>query len=367
MGARIVVVGAGLIGASVARRLAEGGASVTVLEASRPAGGASLATFSWINALGKQPEAYFALNVAGLAEHRALVDELGGGEWYHAGGHLEWSADGDRLREKVERAGEAGLAASILTRQEAQALEPDVSIGDDDTVAFHPDEAWVDPVVLAARLLAHDAIALRVGEVASLEQSGGRVTAVALTTGESVPAEAVVIATGPRAGELAASAGIEIPMRHAPGLLAITEPAPARIGRVLHAPGIAIRPDGAGRLLIASDEIDKSIEPAGGDLPMAVALDQLLERARRAVPRLAGVGIEATRIGKRALTGDGLPAIGPLPSCSGAYIAVMHSGVTLAPIVGRLVAAELIDGVPDPRLEPFRPARFATTSDPETS
>ena len=67
---RIVVVGAGIVGAAIARRLADRGLAVTVVEASRPAGGTSLATFSWVNALGKQPEAYFELNLSPLGLDR---------------------------------------------------------------------------------------------------------------------------------------------------------------------------------------------------------------------------------------------------------------------------------------------------------
>jgi len=361
---RIVVVGAGVIGSSIARRIAERGASVTLLEASRPAGGTSLATFSWVNALGKQPRAYFELNLAGVAEHLALVSELGGGEWYHPGGHLEWSSDADRLRGKVDLARSTGYAGALVSPTRARELEPDAVIGEHDTAAFYPDEAWVDPIPLVRRLLDHPGISLRIGEVTSLETAGDRVTGVVLGDGGSVPADAVVIATGPRAAELAGSAGLELPMRHAPGLLAITEPAPALVGRVLHAPGIAIRPDGAGRLLLASDELDKQIEPSGGDLPVVAAAEELLTRARRALRNLEGVGVEATRIGRRAIPGDGLPAIGPVPGCDGAYLAVTHSGITLAPLVGRLVAGELIDGAPEAALDPYRPDRFSTVPVP---
>jgi glycine/D-amino acid oxidase-like deaminating enzyme len=148
-------------------------------------------------------------------------------------------------------------------------------------------------------------------------------------------------------------------MRHAPGLLAVTEPAPVRIERILHAPDVAARPDGMGRLLLAAADLDRRIELTGGDVTIPAAVDELLDRARRAVPRLAGVPAEVTRIGYRALTADGLPAIGPVPGWEGAYVAVMHSGVTLAPLVGRLVAGELVDGHEDGLLDDYRPGRFA--------
>lgn len=359
----VVVVGAGLIGASIARRLAERGVRVEVVEATRPAGGTSLATFAWVNAVGKQPRAYFDLNVEGAAEHRRLADELGGGTWYHSGGNLEWSSEIVELRAKVDRHRELGYPVEWLEPAHARELEPDAVIEDAAGVAFYPHDAWIDPVVLVVRLLDHPRITARRGvPVTRLDTDHGRVHGVALADGRRIGGDAVVVATGPSAAELLEPIGFDLPMRHAPGLLALTEPAPVAVTRILHAPGVAVRPDGAGRLLLAADDLDKRIEPAGGDLSIADAADELLVRARRALPGLAGVPVEVTRLGRRALTADGMPAIGPVPGADGAYLATMHSGVTLAPLVGRLVAAELVDGTADDVLQDYRPARFASAS-----
>jgi glycine/D-amino acid oxidase-like deaminating enzyme len=66
----------------------------------------------------------------------------------------------------------------------------------------------------------------------------------------------------------------------------------------------------------------------------------------------------AARIGVRHIPGDGLPAVGPAPGIEGLYLAVMHSGVTLAPIVGRLAAEEILGKGGSTLLDGFRPARF---------
>lgn len=359
----VVVVGAGVIGASIARRVAARGMRVEVVEAVRPAGGTSLATFAWVNAVGKQPRAYFDLNVDGVAEHRRLVDELGGGDWYHPGGNLEWSSKVDDLRAKVDRHRDWGYPVEWLEPAQARELEPAAVIEDGVGVAFYPGDAWVDPALLVACLLDHPGVTVRNGvAVTRLDTADGRVRGVELADGQRIGGDAVVVATGPSAAELLEPIGFDLPMRHAPGLLILTEPAPVGVTRILHAPGVAVRPDGAGRLLLAADDLDKRIEPAGGDLPIVDAADELLVRARRILPGLAGVPVEVTRLGRRALTADGLPAIGPVPGAEGVYLATMHSGVTLAPLVGRLIAAELVDGTGDDMLQDYRPARFATVS-----
>jgi glycine/D-amino acid oxidase-like deaminating enzyme len=68
--------------------------------------------------------------------------------------------------------------------------------------------------------------------------------------------------------------------------------------------------------------------------------------------------MERVTLGLRPIPEDGLPAIGPAPGLEGLYLAVMHSGITLAPAVGRFAAMELLDGAEVELLAPFRPDRF---------
>ena len=59
---------------------------------------------------------------------------------------------------------------------------------------------------------------------------------------------------------------------------------------------------------------------------------------------------------------DGMPIVGPIPSVQGAYVATMHSGVSLAAIVGQTVAEEIISGNVSPTLEHYRPDRRFSAS-----
>jgi len=62
----------------------------------------------------------------------------------------------------------------------------------------------------------------------------------------------------------------------------------------------------------------------------------------------------------RPMPEDGFPAVGFVPGPEGLYVAVMHSGVTLAPAIGRFAAEEILDGARIDLLAPYRPSRFAT-------
>ncbi len=76
------------------------------------------------------------------------------------------------------------------------------------------------------------------------------------------------------------------------------------------------------------------------------------------MPGLRSSAVESARVGVRPVALDGQPIVGWLPQLENFYAVVSHSGVHLAPILGRLAAAELA-GTVEPRLEPFRPDRFA--------
>ena len=100
---RCVIVGAGIIGAALAARLAEHDAEVTVVEADQPGRGTSGSSLAWVNANDKPPRAYHDLNVAGMRAWRQWADRLGG-DWFRPGGSLHW-ADPGTLPFRVGRDG----------------------------------------------------------------------------------------------------------------------------------------------------------------------------------------------------------------------------------------------------------------------
>jgi glycine/D-amino acid oxidase-like deaminating enzyme len=86
---------------------------------------------------------------------------------------------------------------------------------------------------------------------------------------------------------------------------------------------------------------------------------ELLVQSARFFPALRGVPARRRILAWRAMPADRLPILGPVPWLDELYVAVTHSGVTVAPALGRPVAREVVDGEPDGLLAPFRPGRFA--------
>lgn len=364
---RVAVIGAGVVGASVAFWLARSGeAEVTVIDRAGAGGETTSASFAWLNANQKTPRAYFELNYAGLREHFRLRDELGGAPWLHPGGNLVWGEDGGDLTElerRVERLRSWGYAAEWWSASRVnEELEPRVTFPAPSTsVAYFPEEAWAHAPRLARTLVE---LAVRKGAeprfgpaVESVETDGGGVAAVRLRGGERVPVDAVVNAAGAEADRVAAMLGLPLPLAPTRGLLVRLATEVDPLGRLMHTPYADLRPDGPGHLLAHHDSIDRRLgEDADG---AEVLAGELLERARTALPALGGARVAEARVGVRPMPKDGLSCVGAVSALAGYYEAVTHSGVTLGPLIGRMLAREITVGEVDPLAAPFRPDRFA--------
>ncbi|GIG92135.1 NAD(P)/FAD-dependent oxidoreductase [Plantactinospora endophytica] len=365
----VVVIGAGVYGAAVAAGLTRRGARVTVVDAGAPAGGTSGATFSWTNSCGKQPRAYHELSVAGMAAHRRLAAEATQDGWYHESGNLEW-ADGDvagaRLRAKVAGVLDYGYEARWLDRAEVLRLEPGMAQAElpPDGVAYFPREGWIDLPRLVGYLLATavsgGAEVVRDDAVTGLETTAAEVRAVRLASGRRLPVAAVVNCAGPQAARVAELAGLVLPMRNTRGVLVQTSPAPVAVSRVVHAPRVHLRPDGDGRLLLHSPEIDGAARVAddGGFQVAPSAVERVVEAAVALYPGVRAASVRDVRVGERPIPDDGLPVLGRAAALANFHFAVSHSGATLCVHAGDLVAAEVLGEDRSEELAPFRFDRF---------
>ena len=365
---RVAVIGAGIVGASVAFRLAESRAvRVWIIDGSGPANGTTSTSFAWVNANDKTPRDYFELNRAGLEEHLRLCDELpGGAPWIHPGGNLEWTGDEESLEaltNRVERLRSWGYAAEWRkARHVNEALEPNVAFPSPDTpVAFFSEEVWIDAPRLTntfVRLACQRGAEARFGvAVKEIETDGGTASALLLQDGERLPVDAVVNAAGPDADKVAALLGRTLPLRPKEGLLVRLAAEVTPINRIVHSPRVHLRPDGPGGVIAHHGSIDQKFEDEGASGEFLSR--ELLERARRVVPTLEGAKAEDVRVGLRPMPKDGLPCVGAVSELPGYYEAVTHSGVTLGPLLGRLLAREILGGEVDSLISLFRPARFA--------
>jgi glycine/D-amino acid oxidase-like deaminating enzyme len=364
----VVVVGAGVYGASVAASVVRRGGRVTVVDVGAPSGGTSGATFSWTNSCGKQPRPYHDLNVAGMDAHRKLAAEVPHSDWYHEGGNLEWTADDAelaQLRTKVTGVLDYGYEACWLNRAEVLRLEPDIDPAalPPDEIAYFPREGWIEPARLVGHLLSgavSGGAELVRDAVTGLEISDGVVRSVRLASGRRLSSDAVVNCAGPGAARVAGFAGLVLPMRNTRGVLVYTSPVAVSVSRVVHAPHVHLRPDGGGRLLLHTHEADGAavVSDTGEISVRPSAVDTVVEAGRALYPGIRDAAMESVRVGERPIPGDGLPVLGRAIELPNFLFAVSHSGATLSVHVGDLVAAEALGEDQHDALAPFRFERF---------
>jgi glycine/D-amino acid oxidase-like deaminating enzyme len=374
--ARIAVIGAGVVGASIAFRLAEKGRQVVLLDGAKPGSGATGNSFGAVQAHAQVPRAYFALCQAAMEAYRHLVWQLAPAPWYHAEGSLTWFHDPARragLRDDVQRLREWGYAVELMPAGRVLAeLEPGLAIADAETpVAWFPGEAWVDVTALMRRLV--EGVRNAGGRVLSgpgravvaIEREGDRVTSVTLEGGQTVPIAAVVNAAGVGAGVVAALVGRRLPVL-APRSLAVWAELPDGTDP-LHRPvatdRITLRPDGPGRVLLLPEADVEDIAP--GPIPHDdPRVAEAMALAAAAVPALAAARPTTAVVAAWPILDDGLPCVGAVSSIPGYFEAVTDYGVTLAPLIGRSLAEEMLDRPGDPLLDPFRADRFTDSGSP---
>src|SRR5882757_9353001 len=213
---KVIVVGAGALGASVGRALAVAGEDVLLLDQTGAGAGTTSTTFAWTNANQKFDPAYHRLNVAGMEEHAKLARKLPGIQSYFHSGALQCadSTSESWLAGTVDQLRSRDYPAHWVTREEATRIAGNIRFPESVTsIAHFPSEGYILPDRFVANLLAdaelHGA-AVAIGEVVLIDDGPGNVS-VTLAGGEVCTADRVVLATGRWTERLAAKAGIELP------------------------------------------------------------------------------------------------------------------------------------------------------------
>ncbi len=350
----VIVVGAGIIGASIAYHLAKAGGRVTILEAGAPGGVATRNSWAWINASWGNPEVYFRLRIRSMAEWRRLEREIPDLRVAWRGG-LIWDIPPDELEVYAKEHAAWGYGIRRVDRAEAARIEPQLRNPPD--LALHvAEEGSVEPLAAAQALLAAaqslgtQIIANR--PVRQLACRNGRVVGVETESG-TIEADNIVVAAGAGTAKLAASAGFALPLDTPPGLLIGSKPHPQLLNGLVMSPGLHVRQTTEGRLLGGADF---SGSDPGADAE-ATSLD-LFEAMRGMFKDGAALEYSHHTVGYRPMPGDGFPVIGRPPKIDGLYLAVMHSGITLAPAVGLFAAEEITKGKRSELLRPYGPECF---------
>lgn len=359
MAQRVVVAGGGIVGAAITYYLVRAGVQVTLLEREQPGGKTSNNSFAWVNAFSRMTRSYYDFARRSVEIYRQLPDEIDIDMELHWHGGIHWVDQPDAaaaLQTRVQTLQSWGHAVEMINRDELIAREPQVRPMMTAACYSASDGATHPPSVIRALLQRAQALGAEVRTDTSLvgvEVRNGQVTGARLPSGV-LAADVVVNAAGSDAAAIGAMAGIRIPMFPKPGTLVLTVPLPPLVRTVMYSPDIHLRQQADGRILLGESW---TMDSEDTDLSLTRG-QQLLARAATFLPELAQAHVETMKIGVRPMPQDELPIVGPVPGVAGFYVAVTHSGVTLAPLVGQLVAQEVTTGQPSPLLAEYRLERF---------
>ena len=354
-----VVVGAGLIGLAVAWRLAGAGRSVTVIESETVGAGASLAATGMLApAAEHEPGSDLLLPLAleSLRRWPAFRDALQAA----SGLDIDYREEGtlvlaigrdevDRLRFRHDLQRRSGVAAEWLSgpgvRAREPLLRPSVTAG-----ILCPHDHQVDPGrVMAALVRACEAAGVGIVEAArvdALDWAGDRVTGVRV--GERrVAADLVVLAAGAWSGETGLLPdALALPVRPLKGqsLALRTTRRTGTLSHMVWTEQVHMAPKADGSLVVGATVEDCGFTPgvtAGG-------VFALLDGARRVLPGIEEMAVEAVWSGYRPTSDDDAPIIDAL--APGLVVATGHhrNGYLLAPATADAVAAlASVGGLPD--------------------
>lgn len=368
---RVGVIGGGIVGASIALHLAASGAKVTLFEKTAIAAGATGNSFAWINA-SSTVEHYRKIRLASINGWRKLDQELGLGILW--GGALRWQPDGPaatRLLNTIKALEGTGYPLQNLSHEDFAEIAGEFRPEDIGSAGYSDIDGHLDPVAVTGKLISR-AISLGVTvkmpcAVEGITMKGDQLQGVKTTCGD-VPLDRLVVAAGVDTPDVTSIVGYRTPLVHAPGILAHTSPVNFATKKVVYAPGVHFKQFADGRIVGADAEeppqtiAHELIKQQTIKFPSKEIEDmhtmRIIEKVADVFPTARGAGPDRLTLGFRPKPKDGLPVIGYVPGSSSIYSAVMHSGVTLAPVVGQLVAKEIMEDTAQTSLSPYRPERF---------
>ncbi len=352
----VVIVGGGVIGLCCAWRLAQGGARIVVLDRAEPPAGATRVAAGMLAPIGElafgEPE-LLRMTIAAAELYPDFVAELEAASGLVSGyarhGALHIALDRDEaaeLRRVHDLQRSLGLGAEWLPPRRCRELEPGLTPSFNGGV-HAPEEAAIDPRRMTAALLAAlaaEGVEVRGGtDVVAPLLAGERLEGVRTGSGEELPADKVVLATGAWAGaESWLPESARPPVRPVKGeILELRSPDGAPpCERIVASERVYLVPRPDGRLIVGATTAERGFDAtvtAGG-------VHELLREAYRLLPDVAEMELAESMAGLRPGTPDNLPLIG-LGTLDGLVLACGHyrNGILLAPLTAKALA-ELLSG-----------------------
>jgi sarcosine oxidase subunit beta len=351
--AHVIVVGGGVMGASIAYHLAARGAAVTLLERTSLCSGPTRHSTAILR-LHYTQELLVEMAAHGLRVYRDFEQEVGATAGFTQTGMLFGVAEDERalLEANVELGRRKGAGTALVTDEDVLGLDPRI-VTDGLAFCFEPEAGYCDPYLAVT---GYAAAARQVGANVQVGTPVARLDDGAVRAGgNKLEADAVVVAAGPWSATLLNPVGYELPLTPAPaevGRYRLPDPfgaAPPAVADFSSA-AIYFRPAEPGFLEVGSLAPEHADEPVDPDHPVEGARAETLDVYEEALAaRLRGSRGGHWRgawTGIYDVTPDWEPVIDRVPGTERVYVAAGFSGhgFKLAPAVGLSIAELILDG-----------------------
>lgn len=370
---KVLVIGGGIIGSSVAWQLARAGAQVQILERARAGQEASWAAAGLLapQAEAEGPGPLLRLCVEGKAAFEEtferLLAESGVDPEYEFGKGVLYVALNEEERAELARRAAwqraAGLTVEELSGDQARAMVAQVSPEVCHALYFRNDFRAENRKLTQAYLSA----ALRAGarlreetRVDAIELAGGKVAGLRLGDGSTIEADAVVNAAGSWASQIRGTESDKLSVFPVRGQIVCFEVLPGTLELGIFSLRGYVVPRRDGRLLAGSTR-----ERAGFSKSVTLeGVERIARGAKDMLPMLAGARFREAWAGLRPATPDSLPVLGPSPTVDGLFYACGHfrSGILLSAITGRVITSLVMGRKPEFDIGAFSPARFTANN-----
>jgi sarcosine oxidase subunit beta len=349
-----IIIGAGVIGSSIAYHLSEKKQKeILVIEKGFPLSGTSGATQAWVWVHSKTPNYYGELSLRSADLYTKLEKKIGNIDYIRSGGlapffHEEDFEKAIRLKEHQAK---VGIEIEVLTKEEVLDKEPYFSpkvVG----ATFCKLDGNVNPFkLLKGYIQASKKNGVEFSFYNSVETINQTSSCYVVTTSKGTfTSKQLVLAGGPWSKELGELIGIQIPIKQVRGQILVTEP----LAPILRHTIGGMRQLDNGIVLVGYSKEEVGFDRRG-------TLDVLQETAKMAidfVPNLSKANIVRAFSGIRVIPEDDLPIFGEIPDRKNLFVATMHSGMTLSPIIGEQLSELIVNGDCTYPMERYSISRF---------
>jgi sarcosine oxidase subunit beta len=373
--ADVIIIGAGVMGASIAFHLARRGPSrIVILDKDHVGSGGSSRSSALIRMhYSFPPEVQLALVSLKIFEHwREVVGEAG--EFRRTGFvRIVHPGETERLRKNVEMQRNLGAKVELIDRHQLRELQPDWQVDEVELAAYEPESGYGDGNVVANDFLSAarglGTVYLSKTRAISLLTKDGKTRGVVTDSG-TIEAPAVIVATGPWARPLLQPLGFDPPIEPEFHQVAILKNAPDMKGGgcacIDSVTSTYFRPDGGDKFLIGDFYGKRPVDPDNfSQRASETDLEEILDRASRRVPGLEHAEVIRGVTGVYDMTPDSRPLLGAVPGIEGLHICAGFSGMgfKISPAIGLVMSELILDGeATTVDISAFRATRFAENS-----